>query len=123
MKNILISLFILGFLLGEKLPNDIRWVVKSKEYIAICNQTYQKASVQLDNIIKRKKNIKNLAIVMDLDETVLDNSQYQVEITNKGESFNMKSWSNWVLRSEAKLVPGVFEFIKKVRKFQNLCGY
>ena len=27
---------------------------------------------------------------MDLDETVLNNSQYQVEISRKGETFNMK---------------------------------
>ena len=38
---------------------------------------------------------------MDLDETVLNNSQYQVEISRKGETFNMKSWAKWVNRSEA----------------------
>ena len=55
------------------------------------------------------------AIVMDLDETILDNSQYQVELFEKGESFNMDSWSSWVLRKEAKLVPGAKEFIEFVR--------
>ena len=42
-------LFILvfNFLLSEKLPNDIRWVVKSEEYEMICNQTYDLAKSRL----------------------------------------------------------------------------
>jgi len=116
MKYILISLLIFSLSICDKLPNDIRWVVNSNEYEALCNQTYYMASLQLDKILKKNRKNRNLAIVMDLDETVLDNSQYQVENNNKNQTFNMDSWSDWVLREEAKLVPGVKKFINKIRK-------
>ena len=110
-------LFILffNFLLSEKLPNDIRWVVKSEEYEMICNQTYDLAMSRLKEIYLESDNLSGKAIIMDLDETVLNNSQYQVEISRKGESFNMKSWAKWVNRSEASLVPGAKQFIDLAR--------
>ena len=52
---------------------------------------------------------------MDLDETVLDNSDYQVGLTEKNESYNPESWSVWVNLEEAKLVPGAKTFIDSVR--------
>ena len=116
MKYILLILFMFSFSFSEKLPNDVRWVVKSKEYKSLCHQTYNIAEMQLDAILKKKKRIGRLAVVMDLDETVLDNSLYQVELNKKNESFNMKSWAQWVLREEAQLVPGAKRFINKLRK-------
>ena len=116
MKYILLSLFMFSFSFSEKLPNDVRWVLKSKEYKALCHQTYNIAEMQLDAILKKKKRSGKLAVVMDLDETVLDNSQYQVELNKNNKSFSMKSWAQWVLREEAQLVPGVKRFIKKLRK-------
>ena len=110
-------LFILvfNFLLSEKLPNDIRWVVKSDEYEMICNQTYDLAKSRLKEIYLESDDISGKAIIMDLDETILNNSQYQVEISRKDETFNMKSWAKWVNRSEASLVPGAKEFIDLAR--------
>lgn len=115
MIRILFCVVFSSFLVSKDLPNDVRWVTSSKEYKFSCHQTFNTASIMLDKYLKKNNN-KNLAIVMDLDETVLDNSQYQVELSNKNETFNMESWSAWVLREEAKLVPGVKKFIKKVRK-------
>ena len=114
-KNIILIL-VISSLCAEKLPNDIRWVVKSKEYQMICNQMYDLAQYRLKELYLNNNDLKDKAVIMDLDETVLDNSQYQVEITKKGETFNMKSWSEWVNRGEAKLVPGAKDFINLVRK-------
>ena len=36
------------------------------------------------------------AVVVDLDETVLDNSQYQVERWRDNLGFTQESWSKWV---------------------------
>ena len=115
MIRILFCVLFSSFIISKDLPNDVRWVTSSKEYKFSCHQTFNTASIMLDKYLKKNNN-KNLAIVMDLDETVLDNSQYQVELSNKNETFNMESWSAWVIREEAKLVPGVKKFIKKVRK-------
>jgi len=113
-----VLLFSLIFCDTSKLPNDVRWVVSSKEYKQLCEQVYDHAQyvckMKLNSYKSGSMSIAP-AIVMDLDETVLDNSQYQVELFEKGESFNMDSWSAWVLRKEAKLVSGAKEFIDFVR--------
>ena len=97
-----------------KLPNDIRWVVESKEYDILCEQIYNTAWGKLSRLLKNSDS--NSCIVMDLDETVLDNSKYQIDLTKKGESYNPESWSEWVNLKEAELVPGAKNFIDNVNK-------
>ena len=97
---------------NDKLPNDIRWVVNSKEYHMLCKQIYKEAMIKTKKIYSNK----NQAVIMDLDETILNNSVYQVENFKKGESFNMQSWGEWVNRAEATLVPGAKEYIELLRK-------
>jgi len=99
---------------NTKLPNDIRWVVNSSEYDILCEQIYTNAWKNLSVILK--KSDSKSCIVMDLDETVLDNSKYQIDLTEKNESYNPESWSEWVNLKEAELVPGAKEFIDKVRE-------
>ena len=96
----------------SKLPNDVRWVVNSEEYKKSCKQIYDQATKDLSKIFIDGQS----AIIMDLDETVLDNSQYQIEINDKKENFSMESWSKWVIRAEAQLVPGAKHFFDYIRK-------
>tara|TARA_Y100001970_G_scaffold291755_1_gene430177 strand:+ start:840 stop:1538 length:699 start_codon:yes stop_codon:yes gene_type:complete len=100
-----------------KLPNDIRWVTNSSEYQILCEQTYKNAWDNLSDVLKNAT--AQSAIIMDLDETVLDNSDYQVGLTEKNESYNPESWSVWVNLEEAKLVPGAKTFIDSVRTTQT----
>tara|TARA_B110000438_G_C15679788_1_gene591832 strand:+ start:31 stop:699 length:669 start_codon:yes stop_codon:yes gene_type:complete len=120
MKKIILCIFF-QCIIANALPNDVRWVRESNEYKSLCFQIYTNA---LNNLNKQiganpyslnQRNLSTYAIVMDLDETVLDNSQYQVELMNKNESFNITSWAEWVNRAEAKLVPGAKEYIDRVR--------
>ena len=96
-----------------KFPNDIRWVAKSLEYQILCEQTYKNAWDNLSEILNQSN--EQSAIIMDLDETVLDNSKYQIDLTEKGESYNPESWSKWVNSKEAELVTGAKQFIDNVR--------
>ena len=114
-KNILYFYLIISLSFcasSANLPNDVRWVVNSSEYEKLCRHIYSQAINDISKIFVDG----NSAIIMDLDETVLDNSQYQIELHEKGESFTMKSWSKWVVRAEAKLVPGAKEFFDYIRK-------
>lgn len=52
--------------------------------------------------------------VMDVDETVLDNSIYQKERESVGLGYSSKSRDDWVKREEATLAPGVAAFINEV---------
>lgn len=111
---IALLLSLLGALPAQKqLPKDIRWVRESVEYAAICEQTYRAA---WQSVKKMAANLnEHWAVVLDVDETVLDNSQYQVEIFARGESFSPKTWAEWVEREQAKPVPGVRAFLDSVR--------
>ena len=118
--GILISfLFLTGsFLVGGegKLPNDVRWVRQSTEHKTLCEQLFRQATVTILRTVKTEKSTGNLAVVVDLDETVLDNSLYQVERWKAGLSFTQDSWSDWVNRKEAGLIPGAKGFLSAVRK-------
>ena len=122
MRKIILCLA-LQFIIADKLPNDVRWVRESNEYKSLCYQIYSNATTNLNRQVGanlyslNNKDLSTYAIVMDLDETVLDNSQYQVELLDKNESFNMSSWAKWVNREEAKLVPGAKEYIDVVRSY------
>jgi 5'-nucleotidase (lipoprotein e(P4) family) len=106
-----------GLVVGEgKLPNDVRWVRQSAEYRILCEQLFHQATVAILRTVKAEKNSGNLAVVVDLDETVLDNSHYQVERWKAGLSFTQDSWSDWVNRKEAGLIPGAKAFLSTVRK-------
>ena len=98
------------------MPNDVRWVRQSAEYKTLCEQLFRQATGAILRQVKMEKGSKNLAVVVDLDETVLDNSLYQVERWKAGLSFTQDSWSDWVNRKEAGLVPGAKEFLSTVRK-------
>ena len=57
---------------------------------------------------------KSWAVVLDLDETVINNVQYQAERETLGESYTSESWYDWIQREEATLVPGVADFLAAV---------
>ena len=94
MKKLILCIA-LQFIIADKLPNDVRWVRESNEYKSLCYQIYSNATTNLNRQVGanpyslNNKDLSGYAIVMDLDETVLDNSQYQVELFDKNESFNM----------------------------------
>ena len=93
---------------GAKLPNEVRWVTQSSEYSSVCEQIYNSASLVLQN---QFEGVDRPVIVMDLDETVLNNVQYQVELIEKSETYNPTSWNAWVNKELATAVPGAKSFI------------
>ena len=69
---------------------DTRWMRDSAEYWTLARQTYRTAEQAVRN---EHKNHKKWAVVLDLDETVVDNSTYQIERKAYGETFELKSWN------------------------------
>ena len=98
------------------LPNDVQWVIKSSEYQSICEQIYINAWISIRN---RVASVDEPVIIMDLDETILDNSQYQIDLFNKSEQYNPRSWNKWVKKEKAKLVPGSKDFILRFKKIKG----
>jgi acid phosphatase len=51
-----------------------------------------------------------LAIILDADETVVDNSPYQVRRMDVAGGFDAASWSGWVAEARARAIPGSVAF-------------
>src|SRR5262245_55604156 len=82
---------------GPPMAKEIHWVRNSAEYRAITRQTYALAAQAVES--KKKAYGGPWGVVLDVDETVLDNSQYQKE--NQGKGFKQEIWTAWVQRKEA----------------------
>ena len=52
------------------------------------------------------------AVIMDVDETVLDNSPYQARLVRDDKEFDDISWDAWVAEKKAKPLPGVVDFAR-----------
>jgi 5'-nucleotidase (lipoprotein e(P4) family) len=71
----------------KDLVNATAWMQNAGEYKALTIQAYQLAQIRLAQIITQEASEKPRAIVLDIDETVLDNSPYQAyQIENKKNS-------------------------------------
>lgn len=92
---------------------------KAAEYRALAYQAFNLARWQLDADLD-KKNVKKLprtlrkmprAIVVDIDETVLDNSPANAYAARNNIPFNVKDWYAWGEMRKAKPVPGAVDFL------------
>lgn len=105
--------------------NAVLWMQRSQEYQAVTVQTYRSAADHLDKALKeanwdalvpeeRGNPAKGLkpAVVLDVDETVLDNSPYQARLVHEGAEYNEVTWAQWVAEKKAKPVPGVLDFAR-----------
>lgn len=93
------------------LSNSVKWQTTSKEYAYLTSVTYQRAAEVLKSKVLPTT---PWVVVMDVDETVLDNSQYQVLVEKNGMGYTPKTWDDWVAAEQATLVPGAKDFIKTV---------
>jgi 5'-nucleotidase (lipoprotein e(P4) family) len=55
------------------------------------------------------------AVVLDIDETVLDNSTYQARLIKNGGQWQPDTWDDWVSEKAAIPVPGALAFIERAR--------
>lgn len=84
---------------------------KAAEYRALCYQAYNIARMRVDEQLGNQTTMP-MAIVTDVDETVLDNSPYQVHQAMKGKDYEAASWYDWTARADADTVPGALHFFQ-----------
>lgn len=95
--------------LGGKLYTSA-WIQRSAEYKALCLQSYALAKLRLDEAIAQYRGSKPLAIITDIDETILDNSPNSVHQALKGQDYTDESWDEWCARAEADVMAGAQSF-------------
>lgn len=99
---------------SRQLPDAIRWVRDGAEYRAAALQTYRTAAAWVDEA-GGSREAGTWAVVLDADETVISNLQYQIERARAGLPFTPESWKAWVARREAVPIPGAARFLVHVR--------
>lgn len=104
-----------------KVNNDYQigatlFMQKAAEYRALCYQAFGWARRTLDDDEKTAKKLPKAerkmprAVIVDIDETVLDNSPAQVYGIKNQTPFNLKEWYAWGEMRKAKAIPGAVEF-------------
>jgi acid phosphatase len=103
------------------------WLQTSAEYVAMSRQTWTAATRLLSEALadttwsaalEQGQGAGSLppAVIVDVDETVLDNSPYAARLIERDESFTEASWAEWVEEAKARPVPGALEFVRAARE-------
>ncbi len=131
MKKYLLLILALFFTQSLFAQNDnfnaTLWTQISAEFRAITLQTYKTASKNLDSALKDKKWSAELSqkedfedlspcVILDIDETVLDNSLYQGQLVLDNSSYATKTWDKWIKMAKATKVKGALNFVKKAKE-------
>ena len=107
------------------------WYQKSAEMRALYYQCFRNAETALAENMALAGRTKPAAVVLDIDETLLDNSPFQGWQVLEKKEFNNEDWFRWVESARAKPLPGAVEFTRyailhpgevDVWKFQSLCA-
>ncbi len=103
--------------------NAVAWSQTAIEHDLVYLQTYRTAQSHLLAALKNpdwdalaadermvpSKELKP-AVVLDIDETVLDNSPYQARVIRRGGEFNEADWQAWCKEEAARALPGAVAF-------------
>ena len=90
------------------------WLQTSTEYAAATTGIYAAATRVLEKMAKAEpERVSRMAVVLDIDETVLDNSRYQGQLVFDNTRYNGDTWDDWIELRDATAVPGVVDFIEK----------
>ena len=113
--------------LRNPLLNSTLWTQTSVEYAGTARQAYRLAEVMMDRALADSTWTASLeqaengseayrdkppAVVLDVDETVLDNSPYQARLIRDDDTYDSESWKGWVREEQAGAVPGALDFTR-----------
>jgi len=94
---------------------DIKWYQRSAERRALSLQAYGAATAKVSARVASGAPA-NWGVVLDIDETSLDNSPYQRARAELGLGYSPASWGEWVGKKAAEPIPGALAFTKKVKQ-------
>jgi len=103
------------------------WVQTSVEHAALCRQAFAAAASHLDAALadpqwsaalEQGPHSERLppAIIVDVDETILDNSPFQGALLKEGKVFDPALFNLWVEEARARALPGAVEFLNRAHR-------
>ena len=99
---------------GVSLVNASLWYQAAAEYDANALQIFNNARRAVDAALATTGD-KPPAVILDLDETVLDNSAFEGRMVRQGRTYDQEEWFRWVDESAAKPIAGAAEFLAYLR--------
>jgi 5'-nucleotidase (lipoprotein e(P4) family) len=95
------------------IPDAVRWFRASAERRAAFLQAYGLASA---TIARRSAGLepRSWAVILDADETVIDNSPYEQLLAERHTTYDASSWNEWVRREAAPALAGAVAFTRGV---------
>jgi acid phosphatase len=113
---------------SDRRYNAVAWMQNAAEYRMSARQAFRLATLQLDkglsdlswtaDLVQRDTGgyqSKTPAIILDVDETVLNNSAYSARGIVNEESYSTPTWTAWAAEEKAGAIPGALEFIQYAR--------
>jgi len=105
------------------LPDSLVWFRTSVEYRATALQAYRLAALMLDRALADRTWTAALeqtgdfaskppAVILDVDETVLDNSESEERNIREGTVYSEARWAEWCHERKAAPIPGALEFTR-----------
>lgn len=94
----------------------VLWQQTSAEYRALCYQAFNLATLRLNEIPRKEIKKRNLAIITDLDETILDNSYVGAQLIKENKQMTDEEWDKWTSASKTTAVPGAVAFLQEASK-------
>jgi 5'-nucleotidase (lipoprotein e(P4) family) len=107
---------------GHSILNATLWMQTSAEYRAAALEIFANARKALDAALENpfvKGALEETsndpsqppAIILDLDETVLDNGEFESRAIRAHTTYDAKMWKAWTAEGAARVVPGAAEFL------------
>jgi 5'-nucleotidase (lipoprotein e(P4) family) len=95
---------------------EVKYVRDSEEYATITRATYRAAARAVEAASTRVARGQPWAVMLDVDETTLDNTGYEMERRVYQQPHDETVFAAWIARRESGVVPGVQDFIAAVRR-------
>ena len=99
-------------------PRELHWFRNSAEYRALSLQTYRAATARVRELSQGLQP-GSWAVILDVDETALENSDFRVRLINAGgdpNTFTDSMWYSWIRERAAREVPGAAQFTNVVHQ-------
>lgn len=126
--SVLATLLAGGVRAQEVPPNDLLlatlWTQRSVEYKATALTVFALARIRLDEALadkswtaaplEQKGDFASLppAVILDVDETLVDNSLYQVWMLKSNQTFSTRTWNEFCAAQVSRAIPGAVEFTR-----------
>ena len=101
---------------SEQLVMSTLWYQHSAEMRALYYQAFNLAEFRVTEKLADYDGEKPPAVVVDIDETMLDNSLSEAKNILEGERYSTERWRSWTGKAMAKPLPGSLDFAKFLTK-------